>query len=162
MFAQWLLDVGHGSLNDAEGRVALPTSMRCDDTRALIDAVHPGVQSRPSPPPNYFLERVILAPRNDEVHSLNRDVLDLSDGEDCFYPSADTVEVEDGADEEVIELPEFPPEYLRSLSPSGIPLGELHLKVGCPLILLRNLTPRRDYWGGSITIVPPPSLGLRL
>jgi len=34
-------------------------------------------------------------------------------------------------------------EVLRSLKPSGFPPGKLHLKMGCPLILLQNLAPGR-------------------
>ena len=35
----------------------------------------------------------------------------------------------------------FPPEFLNSLTPSGIPLYCLVLKVGCPVIVTRNIDP---------------------
>lgn len=45
------------------------------------------------------------------------------------------------------------PEFLRSVDASGLPPGELHLKVGCPLILLRNLAPRRGLCNGTRLIL---------
>ena len=35
----------------------------------------------------------------------------------------------------------YPPEYLHTLSPSGMPPHELKLAVGCPVMCLRNLKP---------------------
>ena len=32
-----------------------------------------------------------------------------------------------------------PPEHLNSIAISGMPDHQLHLKIGCPVILLRNL-----------------------
>jgi len=43
--------------------------------------------------------------------------------------------------------------YLRSIEVSGLPLGELHLKQGCPLILLRNLAPARGLCNGTRLIL---------
>lgn len=47
----------------------------------------------------------------------------------------------------------YPPEFLRSLSASGLPPGELRLKVGAPLILLRNLAPSRGLCNGTRMVV---------
>lgn len=33
----------------------------------------------------------------------------------------------------------YPPEFLNSLTPNGLPSHILKLKVNCPVILLRNL-----------------------
>ena len=54
--------------------------------------------------------------------------------------SADSIVTEAGADDDLEEEP-FPPEFLHTLSALGLLPGELQLKVGCPLILLRNLAP---------------------
>ncbi|KAJ6566472.1 hypothetical protein B0H19DRAFT_940908, partial [Mycena capillaripes] len=64
--------------------------MVCRESNALIDAVFPGV-SGPTPPPNYFLERTILAARNGDVDGLNDAVLDRMRGESRVFVSADNI-----------------------------------------------------------------------
>ena len=54
-------------------------------------------------------------------------------GADTIFYSADSIESEPGADSEQESIPV---EFLQSLEASGLPSGELHLKPGCPLILL--------------------------
>ena len=44
-------------------------------------------------------------------------------------------------------------EFLHSLTPSGIPLHELELKVGCPIMLLRNLDVKGGLCNGTRLIV---------
>jgi hypothetical protein len=40
-------------------------------------------------------------------------------------------------------------EYVRSIHSPTLPLGELNLKVGCPIILLRNLAPSQGLCNGT-------------
>lgn len=74
-----------------------------------------------------------------------------------MYYSVDTVRWEPGADgpEDLTAFGarSFPPEYLRSLQASGLPLGELHVKVGSPVILLRNLDPSSGLCNGTRLII---------
>lgn len=46
-----------------------------------------------------------------------------------------------------------PIEFLNSLTFSGIPKHELRLKVGCPIVLLRNICPSRGLCNGTRLIV---------
>ncbi|KAF7334120.1 ATP-dependent DNA helicase [Mycena venus] len=146
-FAKWLLDVGHGTINDDEGALTLPDDMLTGDSNALINSIFPGIRC-PTPPPNYFLERSILAAQNGDVDGLNDNILDRMSGERRIFISADKITKEAGADD--LQLHDaMPPEYLRSLDASGLALGELSLKVGCPIILLRNLAPSAGLCNGT-------------
>ena len=68
-------------------------------------------------------------------------------GEEIVSISADSVDWEAGADGDLNEA--LPVEYLRSLDASGFPPGELRMKPGCPLILLRNLSPANGLCNGT-------------
>ena len=53
-------------------------------------------------------------------------------------------------DDQVIQ---YSAEFLNILTPPGIPPHELHLKVGVPVILLRNLDPSSGLCNGTRLIV---------
>ena len=61
------------------------------------------------------------------------------------FRSVDSNTVETGADNHAA----YPSEYLNSLDLSGIPLAKLDLKIGCPIILLRNLAPKQGLCNGA-------------
>ena len=48
---------------------------------------------------------------------------------------------------------DIPQEYLNTLSPSGMPPHQLKIKVGCPVMLLRNLQPQQGHCNGTKYIV---------
>ena len=150
-FAQWLLDIGHGRNSDESGKVKIPHDMLASDTESLINYVYPDIDSSPPPPPEYFLNRMILAPRNTDVNDVNEAILNCMDGEEAVYYSADQVIEEEGADGHD-NLP-LSPEFLRSVNSSSLPPGELKVKKGCPLILLRNLSPSNGLCNGTRMIV---------
>lgn len=108
--------------------------MRVSDEETLIRSIYPGVDSDPTPSPDYFLNRMILAPRNADVHALNQRILARMSGEARQYISADQLIQERGADAEPL-----PVEYLRTVDTSSFPPAELNLQAGCPVILLRIL-----------------------
>ena len=118
-------------------------------TDALIRDIYPNID-QVLPPPSYFLEPIILAPRNSDVDDLNRAILNRFPGHEYVFNSADSIEMEDGISSEAAQIPV---EYLRSIEASGLPPGELHLKLGCPLILLRNLAPSRGLCNGTHLIL---------
>ena len=80
-----------------------------------------------------FRSRVILASKNDDVNDLNHHILHKFPGQERVFHSADSV-----ANDENDELL-YPPEYLNSINCSGLPLAHLALKVGAPVMVLRNL-----------------------
>lgn len=47
----------------------------------------------------------------------------------------------------------YPPEFLNSLTPNGLPPHVLRLKINCPVILLRNLDPFNGLCNGTCLII---------
>jgi hypothetical protein len=47
----------------------------------------------------------------------------------------------------------YPPEFLNTLTPNGLPPHVLKLKIGCPVILLRNIDPANGLCNGTRLIV---------
>ncbi len=47
----------------------------------------------------------------------------------------------------------YPAEYLNSINCSGLPLAKLRLKVGCPVMVLRNLFPAEGICNGTRGVV---------
>jgi hypothetical protein len=150
-FARWLLKVGHGQNMNANSQIRFPDGMRVDNLDSLIASIYPGIDSIPPPPPDYFLNRMILAPRNADVGDINQKILECMSGEMCQYISADDIIREAGADP--LDDDPIPNEFLRSVHSSSPPPGELNLKIGCPIILLRNLAPSRGLCNGTRMVV---------
>lgn len=150
-FNHWLLDIGHGRHLDDEGKVAIPSGLQAAAYSDLVDFVYPGISSNPPPPPAYFLDQMVLAPRNSDVAGANQYILDRMAGEERIFHSADCIVDENNKPTE--NRGGIPIEVLRSLDTSSFPPGELHLKVGCPIILLRNLSPVMGLCNGTRLIV---------
>lgn len=84
-----------------------------------------------------FESRAILAPHNRTVDEINAACLAMFPGETVEYRSFDSIP----SDEDLAV--QFPVEALNSLDPPGLPQHRLELKVGMPVMLLRNLHPPR-------------------
>ncbi|CAG8757184.1 10256_t:CDS:1, partial [Ambispora leptoticha] len=80
---------------------------------------------------------------------INHTVLDMFSGDQRTFLSADNAIIEEGADNYNV----YPVEYLNSLNPSSMPSYKLKLKIGCPIMLLRNLAPSQGLCNGAHLIV---------
>ena len=151
-FAKWQLEVGHGEHTDELGNITLPDHFKCthNTIASLIQTIYPGINQLPLPPPQYFAERTILTSRNDDVDNINEEILKSFPGEEREFLSADSVKNngENGNDDLL-----YPVEYLNSINCSGLPLSKLKLKVGCPVMILRNLNPGGGVCNGTRGIV---------
>jgi ATP-dependent DNA helicase PIF1 len=105
----------------------------------LIREVYGGLQGmEPSQRAEYIIQRAILTPLNQHVDVVNMQMMEwmstFDEGaEQRDYLSADGIVGEGGGGL-------YPTEFLNSLNFSGVPPHKLSLRVGCPIILLRNLT----------------------
>jgi hypothetical protein len=146
-FANWLLNVGAGTGLDESETIAIPQGMICPDNsiNSLVEAIYPGIEDGEKED-QYFLDRCILACKNDSVQDLNEEILNQFPGEEHVLLSADSVELED---EGMNEYQPYSTEYLNSLVSSSLPLAHLKLKVGCPVMLLRNLDASKGLCNGT-------------
>lgn len=138
-FAQQLSDMGDGKIpfDPQTSEISFPQNF-CRLQSSMKD-----VEMRvfPSISINYknhdwLCERAILAPKNDKVNNINDRIQMQIPGRLVKYKSFDTVTDED-------QVVNYPIEFLNSLEPPGMPPHILALKVGVPIMLLRNLDPPR-------------------
>src|SRR5712671_3244350 len=81
-FEKWLLSVGHGKDIVPDGTIAFDArSMRVNTVDDLINCIYPHICDA-VPPSQYFLDHLILAPRNTDVDQLNSAVLSKLPGEE--------------------------------------------------------------------------------
>jgi len=98
---------------------------------------------------NILKNESLLSTRNEVINDINKDVLQMFPGVSQTFLSADATVLKVGADNHNI----YPMEYLNSLELLGLSPSKLQLKIGCPIILLRNITPKHDLCNGSRLIV---------
>jgi ATP-dependent exoDNAse (exonuclease V) alpha subunit len=149
-FAEWLLDVGHGRHIDNDGKIDIPPSMITFSEDELIDKIYGDIHSisLTPPPVDYFLDHAILAPRNVDVQETNEKILEKMHGPEIICHSADSLD-DDGEG----TWNEIPEDVLRTVEAPSLPLSELKMKIGCPLMLLRNLDPSKGLCNGTRMIL---------
>ncbi len=111
------------------------------------------IESTSAPPPEYFLNHTVLAPRNSDVADANEHILNLMSEETSSFLSADKIINEAGADAPFVLIILIPIEVLYSLNSSSLPSGKLHLKIGALIILLCNIDPTNGMCNGTCLII---------
>ncbi|KAL4567356.1 hypothetical protein LXL04_022939 [Taraxacum kok-saghyz] len=98
--------------------------------------------------PTYFQERAILAPKNEVVHEINDRLLEKFPGVKKEYLSCDSLchsdYLHDNFDKNL-----YSPDVLNGVTPSGLPIHKLVLKVGVPVMLLRNIDQKCGLCNGT-------------
>lgn len=140
-FSRNLLDLGNGVHHvneEVECMIELSHSFCCSvsNREILFDRVFPNFHMN-NIDPEWLCGRAILAPTNAIANELNDWILSrVPQASEHLYRSIDTLIDPDQAIH-------FPSEFLNSLEPSGYPPHRLKLKIGSPIILLRNIDPPR-------------------
>lgn len=169
-FAKWLIRVGDGKSNELKQKsfndsdldmVSINKELMLQNTDyAIKDIVmHTYAEyEKSNTDREYLIERVILTPRNETVDDVNSYMLSIQPGEYKEYLSSDTIshDAEESSQLDTI----YPIEYLNSLRISGLPNHKLILKVGSPIMLLRNLNQEKGLCNGTSLIVS--KLGTRV
>ena len=136
-FARHVLAIGNDAVpRDAQGLITISPNVAVvvDSVDELISRVFPTLAAHFIQPSyhNWMCERAILAPKNVMATAVNEKLLEQLPGTKTTYKSIDKV---CGDSHEV----DYPAEFLHSLDPPGTPPHKLVLKVGAPIMLLRNL-----------------------
>jgi len=145
-FSDWLLSVGNGTYGDS---LLIPSDRLCKDVDTLIYNIFGDKLS--SLHSHEIAKRCILAPTNDHSTELNNYILERfrSPVKLREYLSVDSAETHDGTDVQQT----FDQMFLNSVLTSGLPPHRLILKVGCPVILTRNLDIRKGLCNGTKLII---------
>jgi hypothetical protein len=164
-FAKWVLNVGNASLPAIaeEGVdpdwIKIPSHMKLlvEDCslRGLIRTIYPDHQ-RHSGNAMYLMQHNILAPKNIDVDEINNAIIKLLSEELNMYQSVDSLApTEEGASvaARVSMDSLYSVNFLNTLQFSGIANHKLEVKVGVPILLLRNLNQSIGLCNGTRLII---------
>jgi hypothetical protein len=163
-FNNWILEIGNGTLQqnsifevdqDADTTtVEIPHDLLIYTTgskiKALVDCTYPDFIVSYNHP-EYVKDRAILATTNEIVDEINDYMLDLIPNSEREYFSADSISkcTDTINDADVL----YPTEYLNSLNANNFPTHKLRLKIGVPIMLLRNLNQSLGLCNGTRLII---------
>nr|XP_047142924.1 uncharacterized protein LOC124817156 [Hydra vulgaris] len=142
-FSEWLLKLGSGTIPGKEedpfkGCIEILQQCIIRENESIVEKIFGDAQQ------DDYAKRVILTPTNVDSLSINEEVLERLHGEVKTYLSADQIDTDD-----LNERNNFPVEFLNSLTPSGMPTHCLKLKIGCEIMLLRNLDLKAGLCNGT-------------
>jgi hypothetical protein len=150
-FTKYLLRVGGGSeeANDNDEirlphDICIPHTGKDSDLDTLIDCIFPNLKSNMSSK-DYITSRAILSTRNDCVDMISTKMIGHFYGDEMVYHSFDRA-VDDPHNY-------YLEEFLNTLTPNGLPPHVLKLKIGCPVILLRNIDLANGLCNGTRLII---------
>jgi len=88
----------------------------------------------------YFQNRAILTTKNSIVEKIKDYMLDMVPGEEKVYLSYDSPILRNLNGDHIDDVHTL--EFLNTITASGLPNHKLRLKVGVPVMLLRNIDTR--------------------
>ena len=164
-FCNYLINMGDGKLKtDSTGAIEIPDCFLLppNDPDSLLKWVY-GDRPRSLPEEHscssqvyksildenikYYSDKAILCPKNVDVDQFNENILQTLPGKAHTYQSADAVQIGDDQGLHVTT------EFLNKITLSGLPPHLLTVKVGCVMMLLRNLNPKHGLCNGTRIII---------
>jgi PIF1-like helicase/Helicase len=146
-FAGWLSNLSYDQR--MIGPIYLPPYIRRASTMAeLYERVFPAAELAAIRDSSFFADRAILALRNDQLPPHNNKLMEQLPGEMETFYAVDKASIEDNQ-----AANEVSREYLQTIQMPGLPPSILTLKVGAPVMLLRNLRPRDGLCNGTRLVI---------
>ncbi|XP_077252569.1 uncharacterized protein LOC143891966 [Tasmannia lanceolata] len=160
-FSKWVLDIGDGKIEsisrEEDGEpswIKIPSHLliRGGDNPIgkIVSITYPSFHNSYKHA-HYLQERAILTPKNHAVDEINSYVMQFVVGEQHSYLSSDSIckALSNVVDQNMI----YPVEFFNTLQFPGLPNHVLQLKVGNPIMLLRNINQNAGLCNGTRLIV---------
>lgn len=156
-FSDWILGIGIGTIghsNDVDINVPIPDDLvlqsKGDSLQFVVNSTYPFFLDNMNVGA-FFQDSVILTPRNDIVDLINQYMLSLLPGDEKSYLSLDTPYFvnENNDTPNIVHTAEF----FNTITTSRLSNHVLKLKVGVPIMLLRNLDQSVGLCNGTRMIV---------
>lgn len=149
-FANWIQSLSWDR-NLQNVRVPLPTYIRTTTSDInLYDRIYPReTMAMLQNYAQFFYNRTIIATHNNSVVDINNIILQRMPGVTHTYESVDSIDRYEDNESHT----DIPVEFLRSQNPSSLPPAQLKLKIGAPIMLLRNLFPKEGLCNGTRMII---------
>ena len=149
-FADFLLEIGEGRFpSDVDELIKVPQSMlsKTQDVKQFISEVYGNLQHiNPKEMDLNILKTAILTPKNEHMRQINKIAINRFKGKLKEYKSMNEVCDEKG-------VCTYTTEYLNSLEINGLPEHVLSLKIGAPVMVLRNYDPLNGVCNGTKGII---------
>jgi ATP-dependent DNA helicase PIF1 len=95
-FAQWILNLGDGELDNSEGetfiRISYDLTIQHETYHIndIVNAIYPELKTKYNDT-NYLEDKAILAPRNEDVQEINDYMIDLINVDEEIYLNSDSI-----------------------------------------------------------------------
>jgi len=142
-FGQWVLGICDGVVGDIfdDGiNVKIPDDLLIhssgDHIASIVECIYPCILQNMHDT-EFFRDRAILTPKSVTVDEINNYIMSLIPGEEKVYLSCDSPcpsNIVANRSDDV-----HTPEFLNTINASCLPNHKITLKVGVPVMLLRNL-----------------------
>ena len=154
-FADWIGKISYDPR--LRGKIELPAEIssrfydrdadgKVDDANGLYklcEHIYPADQlAQAHEHPEFFRDRAILTLRNDTAEEINTHIQKSIPNEEQVFFSANK------SDDNTTEHHHLDESYLQTIKTSALPNHELRLKVGSPIMLMRNLYAREGLCNG--------------
>ncbi|CAN6979834.1 unnamed protein product [Brassica oleracea var. botrytis] len=134
-FSDWILKIGDGKLaepNDGETEIDIPSEFLITDSKNSIEAISTAI----------YGDTASLHEKKEAKFFQERPIL----WDEKIYLSADSI---DPRDKGSVNNEALGPDFLNTIKVSGLPNHSLRLKIGCPVMVLRNIEPSAGLMNGT-------------